>query len=257
MPLLRYLVTIAIGIVSLLHDSNIRAEETKTFMVAAHEWAPFTSRDSRYFGIAPRLVSEILQNQGIEVKYRFIPWAGALDGVITSEFDGAIVWVTEDLQRDSFLVSDPILEYPTALYYLKSSAEPKSLDDLLGHRLGVNTHYIYDLASYRLLGKRAIEPVEGKTESELLHMLLEGKIDYYASPLLTEKPLQRQSLGKDEQNALTYSINLFKFPSPHLVVSRHREGSAEFMNKFNQHLKRLKNERTIERYVNDFRFIDY
>lgn len=255
---LRYLLMTLIGVGSLLlHSNNTQAEVVKTFTIAAHEWPPFASRESRYFGITPRIVSDILQNQGIEVQYRFMPWSDALDGVISKEFDGAIVWVTEDLNREFFLISDPILEHRTALYYRKNTPAPTTVDDLTGYRLGINKHYIYDLASYRLIKKHALTTVEANTDAEQLRNLLEGKIDFYASPILTESPLLLNSLGTDEQNALTYSINLFKFPSPHLVVHRHREGSAEFMNKFNQRLKRMKSEGTVERYSNDFRFTGY
>ena len=256
MALLRdHLLIVVVCLAALLPQSDARAEAT--FIVAAHEWAPFSSRDAKYFGIAPRIVSDILQGQGIEVKYRFMGWSAALDGVITREFDGAIVWVTEDLHRESFLISDPILEYRTALYYRKNTPEPKTADDLIGHRMGIDPEYVYDLTSYRLLRKGSIKPVEGVTDTEHLRNLLEGKIDFYASPILTESPLLRNSLSKEEQNALTYSSNLFKFPAPHLVVNRNREGSAEFMRLFNLRLNRMKNDGTVERYINEFRFTEY
>ncbi len=228
---------------------------TKAFTIAVYEWPPFSSRDAQYFGIAPRVISDILHNQGIEVKYRFMPWSDALDGIITEEFDGAMIWLTEDIHHESFLVSDAILEHRTALYYRKNFPEPKTADDLMGYRMGVNSHYIYDLNSYRMLKNRFIESINEDSDLVQFHNLIEGKIDFYLTPMFTSAPLLRSNFTKEEQNTLTYSTNLFKFPSPYLIVNRHRDGSAEFMAEFNRRLDRMKNDGVIERYSNDARFI--
>jgi len=230
---------------------------TKVFTIAAYEWPPFASRDAKYFGIAPRVVSEILQNQGIEVKYRFIPWPEALDGIITEKFDGALVWVTEDMHHEAFLISNPILEHRTALYYRKGLPEPKDANDLMGYRMGVNSHYVYDLKSYRLLKDRFVESVNGDSDIVQFHNLIDGKIDFYLTPILTSAPLLRSNFTADEQNRLTYSTNLFKFPSAYLIVNRHREGSDEFIAEFNKRLDRMKNDGVIDRYTDDFRFMQH
>jgi len=263
--IVRQCIVLTVIFLSLLYHPLVRAQDdkdsshvvNKVFMVAAYEWPPFSSRDAKYFGIAPRIVSEILQSQGIEVKYRFMPWTEALDGIITEEFDGVIVWVTEDIHHESFLISDPILEHRTALYYRKNLPDPKTADDLMGYRMGVNTHYVYDLASYRLLKDKFITPVDGDSDLVQFHNLLEGKIDFYLTPLLTSTPLLISNFTPEEQKSLTYSTNLFKFPSPHLIVNRHREGSAEFMAEFNKRLDHMKNNGVVDRYINDFRFSQY
>jgi len=236
------------------HSVQASGAEKKTFLVAAHEWPPFSSRDAKYFGIAPRVIADILQSQGIEVKFRFMPWSDALNGIITEEYDGALVWVTEDLHHEAFLMSDTILEHRTALYYRKNMPEPKIADDLMGYRMGINSHYVYDRSSYRLLKDKSMESILSDDDATQFRNLLDGKTDFYLTPALTSTPFLRNNFSKEEQNALTYNSNLFKFPPAQLIVNRHREGSADFIAEFNLRLNRMKNDGTIERYTNDTRF---
>ncbi len=210
-----------------------------------------------YFGMVPRIISEALHSQGYDVKYRFMHWSDALDGIITEEFDGAIIWVMEDLNHPAFLISDPIVHYRSALYYRKSLPRPTSSDDLLGFRMGLNSHYVYDQDSYELLKDNLILPIEGHSDLTNFQYLIEGRIDYFLTPLLTSKPLLRNNFPKEQQQQLDYSTSIFKFPPTHLIVNRYRDGSDEIMNQFNASLKRMENNGTIDRYIRDFRFSKY
>jgi len=236
----------------------VKAEGLQThFELAAHEWPPFSSRQTRFFGVVPRITSELMHAQGIEVKYRFMHWSDTLDGIVTEEFDGALVWVMEDLRHEAFLVSEPILRYRSALYFRKDFPRPTSINDLLGFRMGVNPRYVYDKKSYSLLKSGRIEPIQGEDDLTNFRHLVDGRIDYYLSPLLTSKLIIENNFTSAEQANLSYTSSIFKFPSTHLIVNRHREGSFEFMRNFNSGLQRLRTNGTVDRYLEDFRFSKY
>jgi len=229
----------------------------KRFTIAAHEWPPFASRESRYFGVLPRIITQVLEAQGITVEYRFMPWPDALDGLITEEFDAALIWVMEDLNSDPFIFSAPILEYRSALYYRKSLPKPRHADDLLGFRIGLNPYYVYDEPSYRIMKSRSMTPVKGESDRAHFDMLLKGDIDFYLSPMITSAPLLRNQYSQEQQQELGYTTELFRFPPSHLLVNRQRPGSNDFLQEFNNGLKRLKNDGTLDRYLDDLRFGKY
>lgn len=186
-----------------------------------------------------------------------MPWPDALDGLVTEEFDAALIWVMEDLNRDPFIVSEPILEYRSALYYRRNLPKPTTSDDLLGFRIGLNPYYVYDEPSYRVMKSRSMTPVKGETDRIHFDMLLKGDIDFYLSPILTSAPLLRNSYSPEQQKQLTYTTELFKFPPSQLLVNRQREGGRQFLLEFNNGLKRLKNDGTLDRYLDDLRFGKY
>ena len=236
---------------------EIQEESRQSFIIAAHEWAPFASRSSKYFGLSPRITSEILHTTGIDVKYRFMHWSDALDGVLTEEFDGAIVWVMQDLKHEAFAISDPIVHLRSALYHRANFPAPKSPSDVLGYRMGINTHYVYDAPSYHMLTSGKLTAVDGQTDLQNFQMLLNGDVDFFLTPTLTSGPLLRNNFSREQQQQLSYTSSVLKFPSIYLVVNRHREGSKDFIEQFNASLKRMKNNGTIDRYIDDFSFSKY
>lgn len=229
----------------------------KRFVIAAHEWSPFASREVRYFGVLPRIVTQILEAQGVTIEYRFMPWPDALDGLITEEYDAALIWVMADLNRDPFIISEPILEYRSALYSRTSLPKPKTPDDLMGFRIGLNPYYVYDEPSYRIMKSRAMTPIKGDTDRIHFDMLLKGDIDFYLSPILTSAPLLRSTYSLEQQQQLAYTTDIFKFPPSHLLLNRQRKDSREFLLEFNNGLKRLKNDGTLDRYLDDLRLGKY
>jgi polar amino acid transport system substrate-binding protein len=229
----------------------------KRFVIAAHEWPPFASREARYFGVLPRIVNQVFETQGITVEFRFMPWPDALDGVVSEEFDAALIWVMEDLNRDPFIISAPILEYRSALYYRHTMTPPKKPDDLLGFRIGLNPYYVYDEPSYRIMKSRSMTPVKGDSDRTHFDMLLRGDIDFYLTPVLTSVPLLRNNYSREQQQQLAYTTELFKFPPSHLLLNRQRQGSEQLVLEFNNGLKRLQNDGTLDRYLNDLRFGKY
>lgn len=229
----------------------------KQFIIAAHEWPPFASRESRYLGVLPRIVSQVLEAEGIRVEYRFMSWPDTLDGLLTEEYDAALIWVMSDLNREPFLLSDPILEYRSALYYRKDRPRPDDSNDLRGLRIGLNPYYVYDGDSYQLMKNRNLIPIRGKDDDNHFRHLMDGTIDVYLTPLLTSAPWVRNNLTLMEQDKLAYTTEIFKFPPTQLVLNRKREGSDDLIRQFNNGLKRLKSDGTLDRYLDDLRFGKY
>ena len=242
---------------SLLADIPEPRRINKRFVVAVHEWPPFASRSTRYFGILPRITTEILETQGVAVDFRFLPWADALDGLVTEEFDAALIWVMEDLKSDSFLMSETLLNYRSGLYYRKDMPAPTKEDDLLGFTIGLNPHYVYDASSYQLMKSREMVAIRGDTDQINFQYLLDGQVDFFLTPLLTSKPLLQKQFTIEQQAALEFTTALFQFPPSKLLINRHRDGSEEFIQDFNKGLKRLRNNGTLDLYIDDLRLDNY
>lgn len=256
MPCHRCLHTVVILLGLMLAGTSL-AEQRKTFVIGAHDWPPYASPDSKYMGLAPRIVTEVLQGQGIDGSYRFVPWSEALDGILTENLDGALVWLPEDIKTDNFLVSDPLLPDRAVLCQRKNMPAVTGMDELMGYRMGMNPHYVYDESSYRMLKDKFMIPIKQETDMGNFRLLLDNKIDFFLTPQLTSTPLLRNQFSPDEQNALTCTGNLFTFPPLRLVVNKHRNGSAELIRQFNLRLGRLSSSGILDRYAADFRYDRY
>lgn len=234
-----------------------QADQRKTFVIGTHEWPPYASPDSKYMGLGPRIITDILQAEGISGSYRFMPWPEALDGILTENIDGALVWLPKDVNTDNLMASDPLLPTRAVLCQRKDMPVITSIDALMGYRMGMNPRYVYDESSYRMLKDKFMIPIRQETDIGNFRLLLDNKIDFFLTPQLTSATLLRNQFSLDEQNALTCTGNLFTFPSLHLVVNKHREGSAGFIKQFNLRLNRLKSSGILDRYAADFRYDRY
>lgn len=206
--------------------------------IAVHSWPPYSGRNLQYFGTAPHVVSEVLADQPIQVRFVFAGWAEALDQLANREVDGAIVWVSPDMKLDPFVGSDPLLKHRAVLYYRKDSPHPGELRNLPPLRMVWQPSYVYDYYTYNRLADKTLTPVPVSNETDGFTQLLNGQADVFLLPYLASRPAVK-TLSPSQQEKLAYQIQEVPFPSTHLLLNRQQPDAEPFLRAFNNGLKRL------------------
>ena len=169
--------------------TQLAHSQNQLFSIVSHQWTPYASQELRYFGIVPRIVTNALNRQSINTRYHFMTGERALDNILNEKFDGAIDWLSQDMKYDALLISDPIIQIKSALFYLPNTPTPHSEKDLISSTMGFNPHYVYNFPTYHLFQKQYIATVS--SESDLINFirLINLEIDYFLSPLLSSRIL--------------------------------------------------------------------
>ena len=115
-----------------------------TITAAGDPWPPFLDPDHPQQGVAIAIAREAFKSQGHDLEFTFVPWARAIDGVKTGDYDALIgTWWTEE--RTAFLkYSEPYLT--NQIKFIKRKGDPfefDGLDSLAGKTVGTVRGYGY------------------------------------------------------------------------------------------------------------------
>ena len=125
----------------LLGSTTLSAQ---TITAAGDPWPPFLDPDHPQQGVAIELVKAAFASQGDELKFTFVPWQRALDGVKEGEYDVLVgAWKTQE--REGFLkFSEAYLSNDVKFIKKKGSDfEYTGMDSLTGKTVGIVRGYGY------------------------------------------------------------------------------------------------------------------
>lgn len=116
----------------------------QTITAAGDPWPPFLDPDHPQQGVAMEIVKAAFASQGHELKFNFVPWQRALDGVREGEYDVLVgAWKTQE--REAFLkYSQPYLFNDVKFIKKKGSDfQYSGLESLTGKTVGTVRGYGY------------------------------------------------------------------------------------------------------------------
>lgn len=238
-------------------DSNklpapAKAKDDHSFVIAVHEWPPYTGKNLPNFGLVPRILTQVLSEQGLQPRYVFMHWSDALDKLNAQEVDGAIVWVTDDLKADVFVLGNAIILQRTALYYRADQPAPKTPDDIMGFTFCVNPHYVYDNISYQLITQHKVEAIKGDTDADNLRHLVKGDCDFMLTPYNAGQVLFAAKLTLAEQKKIKTTMDMLKLPAPRLLMHRENTNSEKLLENVNRSLRRMQQAGSFDNHMRDY-----
>ncbi len=222
--------------------------ETSPVRLANGEWPPYQSSHLKYDGVASRIVRAAFADQGIKVKYVFLPWKRAYFMARKGLFDGTLVW-RESLERvKDFWFSAPIFTGKTVFFHLKDKPlQWNNLRDLKGMTVGETLGYEYvPLDRARRQGLIRVE--KAPTDSQNLEKLLRGRIDLFPSDLDVGLRLIQTRLTPAQASRITWSKKPLEIVSYHLMLTRKSPRSATLLKKFNLGLIHLRQQGLIRKW---------
>ena len=115
----------------------------ETARLAIGEWAPFTSETDPNGKLLEHVVSEAFKLVGVDVVYRYFPWARSYRNIETGSYDGTFPWnKTEERDAVFYIPKQSIIKDEGVYFHLKTTAfDWNDLQDLKKYRVGVTIGY--------------------------------------------------------------------------------------------------------------------
>lgn len=229
----------------------------KTITLANGEWAPYQSAHLKFDGVVSRIVKAAFADQGIRVRYVFLPWKRAYYMALKGEFAGTLAWRETFERVREFWFSDAIFTGKTVLFHLKKQPlQWQSLKDLKGLRVGETLGYDYTpLDRAQALGLIRVE--RAATDNDNLKKLLHGRIDLFPSDLDVGLRLIQTRLTPAEAARITWSKKPLEVVNYHLMLSRQLPESPRLMKKFNVGMIHLRQKGLVHKWFEESRRGDY
>ncbi|MDT4853939.1 ABC transporter arginine-binding protein [compost metagenome] len=132
---------VLILVLGLLLGASVRAQ---TLIAAADVYPPFADPAHPEQGISLQIVRAAYATQGYTVEMRFVPWARAVNGVKTGEYDILPnAWWTQE-RAEFLLFSEPYMK--SEIKFIKRKGDPfeyHGLESLTGKTVGIVKGYGY------------------------------------------------------------------------------------------------------------------
>lgn len=205
------------------------------------EWAPYYGEKLPQQGADSTIVREAFALAGIDISYRFYPWARVLAQAQTQhEIVGGVGWADKPEYHKDFWISDTTSTYQMVLFQrFDYSWRWRSLEDLRGKRIGLINGYDYPEPLLAMVRTKEVEASWVYSGEVCIRMLAAGRIDYYPEDKVVGSLLIRKVLG-DKRILLSTNGIPINEDSLHLLLNKSLPGSAELMTRFNAGLTQLK-----------------
>lgn len=241
----------------LIFNFSVKAGETIT--ISTGEWTPYISQKLKHDGVVTHIVSDAFASQGIEVKYKFLPWIRAMREAKTGNVAASIIWSKSEERQQKFYYSEPVMPKKVVYFHLKSyDFDWKTLADLEGITIGGTRGYWYAELYQPLIeaGKITVEWV--KSDEANLKKLQRGRIKVVPIDIGAGYAMIQKEFPPLQQKLFTHHPKLVNEPNyNHLIMPKSLTDSPRLMKAFNKGLKQLKESGQFEQYYENSQKGDY
>ncbi|MBU3916067.1 transporter substrate-binding domain-containing protein [bacterium] len=222
--------------------------------IAIGEWPPYLSKELKHFGVAAHIVTEAFAKEGIDVQYTFLPWKRVEKYVISGEQEGSIMWVQTEERDKVFLFTEVMLEGQAVFFHLKSFPfDWQTYHDLAKLEIGGLLSATYPwVEKAREQGiQLRINPVVNEVQN--FQKLLLHRIDVYGMDILIGYELAQRYLSPEDRQKITHHPRPVEIWPYRLIFSKQVKRGPRLVEAFNKGILRLKAEKSIQNYLDDFR----
>lgn len=225
----------------------------KTIRITNGEWEPYLSEYSYEYGLASHIVSEAFKLEGIKVVWGFRPWVRAYDDAKKGEhWDASAVWWPTQDAKESFLISDPVINTSFVFFHLKKkNFHWQTFRDLKGLRIGTTRSYEYGNDFKNAIKEGLFKNEDVTTDEQNFQKLLKDRIDVFPNDPIVGAAQLRNSLLPEQAARITFNAKEFEKSTGHLIISKKCKNASEFLKKFNSGLRKLKESGRLDQMFKD------
>lgn len=227
--------------------------QAQTITVAAEDdWAPYSSASangSQPQGLSPDLVRAAFQTQGVEVRFLTVPFTRCLHyaktGVVVACFNATI---TPSNRAQFHWHATPLFQEELAIFAPQESQNSGlTAKDLEDHSLGVTIGYTYPPD---VLNNPRIHTVVAASDSDLVTMLLAGRVDY---ALLNTLPAYYRISMDPTLVGRIKPVGLIETNGVRVAFSLKHPDGKRLSTVFEKGLQAIQSDGSYERIMADFR----
>ena len=241
---------VATYVIAITISLSLGAYAEETLRLASGEWPPYISEHLEHQGTVSRIVTEAFALGGVDVQYGYFPWSRSLEFAKNGVWDGTLVWFDTPERRESFYISDPVLDIQYVFFHLKDYPfDWNGIDDLSGIKIGGALEYHYGEAfqAAEKSGKIHVERVASEVQN--FQKLLRGRIHIFPNDLEAGYATLNQHFTPEQVKLFTHHAKPVKADPHHLLLSRKQEHNKKMLNIFNAGLKQLKSSGKFDLYL--------
>ena len=214
-------------------------------LVTGPHYAPYAADYLPHKGLAPFLVTQILEKAERTITVDIRPWKRAYRETLKGQYDAILPYVETPIREKDYLFSVAIFK-ANAYAYVRADSEldAYSLKELRGLTYCNPIGFTDENA---LAAMRANGHITRNTPANLkscFQMLKAGRVDFVkTNPLVAHYVVGKSDLSADALKPLPFVIETV---SLHLMVPKKRPGAEELINEFNRRFKTMKQTGRIE-----------
>ncbi len=250
--LLNIYVALSIALFTITLKSH--AEDTQQLEITVGDWPPFLDQAQPNNGIIAQLISDILAEEGYQVRFLFRPWARAYLEASTGQRDATAIWMHKPEREKDFYYSQPLMKESFVFFHLKKRPfNWQSLDDLAGMTLGGGLNYSYGAEFNAALEKGAFKQERMSTKEQNFRRLLLGRIDAFPEEVTVGYHSLHRDLTATEYQQITHHPVEFLSNDSFVLFPRKKAGSQVLMAAFNKRLQMFRDDGRYSQYFDSLR----
>ena len=207
------------------------------------EWAPYTSKKLKNYGVFSDIVTEAFALSGYQVNYVFMPWKRGYQTAKEGEYDGSVTWAPTAEREKDFYFSEPVTLNSKAFFYLKSTDfDWDNLEDLARYKIGISRQYTYGEVFDNAVKEGRLQTQVVDSDKQNILKLLNGRIDTFPMEIEVGYNLINESLTPDKIPQVTHHKKYIQQTPIAVVISKNidSERANKLLAALNEGLKKLK-----------------
>jgi polar amino acid transport system substrate-binding protein len=238
---------------SVVEDSNSKESSTSStdsLKIVTGEWPPYVSHYEKGGGLTTILLKEAFAEQGIEIKYEFLPWTRGYSEAKSLVYDRTYPYAkTEEREADFFYSEETLIVAKSVFFHFKSTDfDWKTLDDLRDYRVGGTT----DNHDSIFLDDNGIELDWVNEEHLNFTKLLYNRIDVYGGTFTVGYSWIYKNFEPEQTALFTNHPKPYKTGENFFLVSKEHPDAEEIIKNFDAGMRKLKQSGKYDLILNSF-----
>ena len=233
---------------------SYRAETQETVTVSTGEWAPYTTEEDEFHGVALHIVSAAFQAVGLQVEYQWYPWARAMHEAEVSNTDFSGIWFYNEDRASKFDYTDPVISSVNVFFKRKDNdfdwtdydSFPK--DKLVGRTISYSYGEEFDEA----VKTGRVNVDDARNDTLNFRKLIRGRIDAFAVTDLVGYALLKKEFRFEMELLDTHPMPISEAPL-HLISAKGNRRSESLIPRFNRGMEMLRESGDLDRILDLYR----
>lgn len=250
-------ILIAAVLLTVLSNATAHADDSslaqilkqRPISVTVYDWEPYSGKNLPGYGLATKITTEALRDNGLEVDYALVPWIRALTVTKRGGYDVIPgLWYTDERNRD-FAFSEPFLS--NDLVTISLASDPRDYnepEDLKGRHVALVRGYTYP--DY-LQEQQGAHFELGVSLGANLKKLLFKRVDVVIGDRIAAKWLANRMFGKAAR-FLKYAEKPLVSRGLFIGVSRKSELSKPLIEALDRKIIQWKKDGTLARLIREY-----
>jgi len=223
------------------------------------EWPPYISKDLKYYGVVPRIITEAFALEGITVEYGFFNWKRAFEiSKSGKEWDGSAVWSISKDREQFFIFSDPVIEKSVVFFHLKSTKfDWERIEDLKDITIGATLGYDYGDLFQKAEKDGMITTERVVSDKQNFEKLLGRRFLVFVSNITAGYSMLNKMYDPDTVGLFTNNPKPVNESYNALILSKKNPHNQARILIFNQGLKKLRQSGKYDQFCKESRQGEY